>query len=842
MPWIVINKEGQFCVHKKDGNDSPVGDPLGCHETQADAQIQLEALYANEGRSFGSSVRSVNGNRVSGYLVRFTDENNRDLYGTYFTRNTEFFLETGYPIKGDRILMEHGFTKEFSVMPVGVFDFAEVRDAGLWVEGMLYDHEKYREYLQQLKNSGKIEIDDKEIGKKAKLAELAVRSLVETGKLGWSSGTLDKRFTVSEDGEIQKWPIIEGTMTVAPAEPDGTKLFSPTIKSALQELEQLLVSRDVVLVGSVKDEEAHADKRSKPKSDKRRNNVATKVKHLRFKVPKILRQLMPDNTEEEIAAVVQMVAQEMGETVSDEDVDAIVGEVEDTIAEEVAGGETEATMAFGEEDEEDPEEKKSKRSIRRQEIVLKSLAKASIRHFTKAEISKTTRRSSLVSRELETHRRSVPADNDSDLESFRHKPRISVGENLRYAHLSAMDMATYYMQMRALLPIPLRSQMCPVSNEFVRHMVNKMETEVKTIGFKDPRDSAAIRSTMPYRADEIDATTISGQGSDWIGTFQGTRLWEKVREQSEVFQTMSSRGMFMQEVPQGHGSVNIPLEGADPIAYSSPEATDLDATGRVEVTANIGFMGTSRATLTPGMIKIAAATSDELEEDSIIPVLPQMTTQMEAKAIETLEQSIINGDSVATANTNINLIDGTPGTGVSRPYYMVINGLRKYPLVTNTAASRSAGGALTIDDFRKTIGKFSSKVRNRLNELFFLIDSDTHNTALALPEIATEDVRRTNATIESGRLINIYGIDVFTSGFLVLNNSAGKTPAAGGTLGQILGIFPRYWAFGWKRQMETKTQEDILSGVVYVVTSMRFGMIVRGVDAAAITYNVGVNV
>lgn len=843
MPWIVTsNDNGAFCVYKKGADGNPTGDPLGCHGSQADAQIQVEALYANEGRSLGSSVRLVDGRKVSGYLVRFTDEDHRDLYGTYFSRNTEFFLDFGYPIKGERILMEHGFTKEFSVMPVGVFEFAEVRDAGLWVEGMLHDHEQYLAYLQQRKNSGKIDLDDKEIAKKAKLAELTVKSLVETGKLGWSSGTLDKRFDVSDEGEILRWPIIEGTMTVAPAEPDGTKVFSPAIRSALKELEELLEPRKAALEGSVKDEEAAADKRKKPKSDKRRTNVPLNLKSMRFKVPKILRQLLPENTEEEIAAVVQMVAQEMGETVADEDVEAIVGEVEDTIAEEVAGEEEKPTMAFGDEEEDDPEAKKNRRTIRRQEIVLKSIAKSAIRHFAKEEIDKSKRRSSLISRELESYRRTVPASTDDDLPSYSRKRRISVGENLRYAHLSGMDMANYYMQMRALLPVPMRNQMCPVSDDFVRHMSNKIEAEVQKIGFKDPRDSAAMRSIMPYKADEIDATTLTGQGADWVGVFQGTRLWEKVREESQVFQTMSSRGMFMQEIPQGHGSVPIPLEGSDPVAYSSPEATDLDATGRVEVTANVGFIGTSKATLTPGMIKIAAATSDELEEDSIIPILPQMTAQMEAKAIETLEQSLINGDSATSASTNINLIDGTPGTGISRPYYLVVNGLRKYPLVTNTAASRSAGGSLTIDDFRKTIGKMSSKVRNRLSELFFLIDSDTHNTALALPEIATDDVRRTNATIESGRLLNIYGIDVQTSGFLVLANNAGKVPAAGGTLGQIMLIFPRFWAFGWKRQMITKTQEDILSGVTYVVTSMRFGFLVRGVDAAAITYNVGVSV
>jgi hypothetical protein len=50
MPWKVFPREGKFCVYKIDADDQPVGDTLGCHDTEAEARVQQSALYAAEQR------------------------------------------------------------------------------------------------------------------------------------------------------------------------------------------------------------------------------------------------------------------------------------------------------------------------------------------------------------------------------------------------------------------------------------------------------------------------------------------------------------------------------------------------------------------------------------------------------------------------------------------------------------------------------------------------------------------------------------------------------------------------------------------------------------------------
>ncbi len=48
MPYMIVKKGDRWCVYKKDADDEPVGETLGCHDTEKEAQDQLAALYANE--------------------------------------------------------------------------------------------------------------------------------------------------------------------------------------------------------------------------------------------------------------------------------------------------------------------------------------------------------------------------------------------------------------------------------------------------------------------------------------------------------------------------------------------------------------------------------------------------------------------------------------------------------------------------------------------------------------------------------------------------------------------------------------------------------------------------
>lgn len=48
MPYKVFEESDEWCVYRVDANGEPVGETLGCHDSEAEAEEQVKALYANE--------------------------------------------------------------------------------------------------------------------------------------------------------------------------------------------------------------------------------------------------------------------------------------------------------------------------------------------------------------------------------------------------------------------------------------------------------------------------------------------------------------------------------------------------------------------------------------------------------------------------------------------------------------------------------------------------------------------------------------------------------------------------------------------------------------------------
>lgn len=133
--------------------------------------------------------------RIGGYLVVFGDENQTDLAGDWFTKNTYFGPLDGdgaealfhhtIPIKGYEAMRDHRFqpwkTKK--------------DDYGIFAETVLDMADNY---------------------------ERVVYGTVAANKEGLSSGSaphLVRRAGGKSAGEITHWPIVEGSITPCPCEP-----------------------------------------------------------------------------------------------------------------------------------------------------------------------------------------------------------------------------------------------------------------------------------------------------------------------------------------------------------------------------------------------------------------------------------------------------------------------------------------------------------------------------------------------------------------------------------------------------------------------------------------------
>lgn len=817
MPYELREQSGRYCVYKVGEND-----PLECYSKKEDALAYLGALEANvedakmkAQKRLGSAIKALETPmRVGGYLVRFTNQNDPDLYGEYFDKDTDFWIERGYPVKGERALLEHGLEDFAKVMPIGLIDMVQEDEFGLYVEAKLNDRKEYERMLRDMRTRKAIQLTDAEIVQKAELAERAIKAIVETGKIQWSSGALPQGVVVdSTTGHIESWPIIEGSLTFTPAEVDGTQIAP--IKSALEHLSEFLKAYPVTPAREGIDPiEQEADTQATPsrKSLKQGNNTM----ELLNQIMELLKQLAVSMGMEESAE---------GEAMASAVVDELKADVPS---------------------EDMPEEEMNK--------AASVLAEKAISIMT-AKIAKKQAAKNAAADVFAKHieRNAKPVDPFPSGGSRQGNPanqranyQISVSESLKYAHLSAEDMAMAWKMAVAATGLGVRGFQGRnatdfVSEEFYKTAMHKMVHQIESRPLARSHEHLEVKTAMPFKANELNASDITGQGLEWLGYAYDSQVWETARN-IQVYKTMMARGMIEKPVAQGEKGAYVPIESDDLTVYGGVEGNSVDSTGRPETVYKIQPQTTSTALVQPGTFRTATAYTFQLQEDSFVDMAQEANRKIRIALEENIERAFINADSDATANTNINKIDGTPtSTGLTKDYYLEFDGLRKSPLVTSTAYSRS-GTTLAVDDYRQTWALLGSNQAAHKENIFFLIDFSTFQATLDLLPVLTKDVAGDKNSLFTGELTDLWGIPVLMSGFMGLSNTAGKVSVTAGnnTKGQILAVYAPYWAFVFKRNLTIEMQRSPDSESFEFYGSMRFALKRRSASAAAITYNVTV--
>lgn len=434
------------------------------------------------------------------------------------------------------------------------------------------------------------------------------------------------------------------------------------------------------------------------------------------------------------------------------------------------------------------------------------------------------------------------------------------GELRKYDNLDAADLACALVVLQAAAHKHLGP---PPSNAAYKALAVKLAEDesaigdagrsaMKAVGIRLDGKNVAMDSVdwSAVKANEIDYTTLTSYGKEFVTTAYSQSVWEKIRLGNAIADRLPSI-----EFPPGTSQMVLPIEGADPTFYKVAEVTSDAATGglsKPSPTVQSSLVGTSNTTLSLAVLGARTRYSQEFQESSIIPAAPYIRQKMERAGREYFEHVLIDGDTAATASTNINKITGTPG---ARDAYLLFNGLRKIPLVTNTDNARS-GGSLSADDYRLTselLGPAGIYAMgpNR-NMVSYLVDPNTYNATRALDEVKTKDVF-TGATIENGWVTRLWGTEIIPTHMHYASNSYGayaykantsgkidQATQANNTTGSILAVRWDRWLLGWMRRMTVEIDKDIEAQTHIVVSTMRVGLIYFDTDASAITYNLTV--
>jgi len=417
----------------------------------------------------------------------------------------------------------------------------------------------------------------------------------------------------------------------------------------------------------------------------------------------------------------------------------------------------------------------------------------------------------------------------------------------RYDNLNAADTAFLIGTLKAH---SRRGGCNPPSEDAYRALAVKAEAEIKNEQYDPEMDlrpatkalhALSLKAGHEIKSDEIMQHDLSNYGDEWVGVYYSNQLWESIRTGTFAVQKLPKV-----EVPPGHDSIVIPLESTDPTFYKVSEAADITdtTTGLPDATVTASQMGTANKTLSLGKMGARVLFSGELNEDSLIPFVPQLRQQLQRAGAEQLEHVVIDGDTTTSASTNINDIAGTPaGTEA----FLLVDGFRVLPLIDNTANSRSAG-TLTEEDFLETVKLLGTAGKSAADiaRVGLICDPNTYWKALALSTVKTQDVWR-QATLEGGRLRQIWGYELLPSWQMHYKSADRKANTSGcidqdtttnNTTGAILAVRWDQWMFGWRRRMTMETQRIARADTTEIVCLMRFGLVYRDTEASAISYNV----
>lgn len=332
---------------------------------------------------------------------------------------------------------------------------------------------------------------------------------------------------------------------------------------------------------------------------------------------------------------------------------------------------------------------------------------------------------------------------------------------------------------------------------------------------------------MISRSEELKAavksmtSTGSGSGDEWVPTGMAAQLWEEWQEQTLI------RPLF-REINMPTNPYDIPANLSDPTVYKVAENAAPPASDE----------GTQKMTLTA--VKLAAKVNftEELVEDSIIPILPEVRSSIAQAMANAVDAVIVNGDTT-TGTANISYY-GSSITSTHR--YLVFDGLRHQGLVDNTACKADLG-ALAAADYQSLmslVGKYAT----RPSGCAFIEDIYTYLKCLAIDEFETVDKYGPSATIMNGELGKIYGIPIIITEELGKTDSSGyiNATAASNTVGSIVLVHKNSWLLGFKRQLDLELDRDADKDAYNLYARIRIALMDFGTSSSATHTATGYNV
>lgn len=304
------------------------------------------------------------------------------------------------------------------------------------------------------------------------------------------------------------------------------------------------------------------------------------------------------------------------------------------------------------------------------------------------------------------------------------------------------------------------------------------------------------------------------EGGDWVPTGLSPELVGEVTQMGMVEQLHPHIAMPTQPY-------ELPLQIGRLTAYLATQQTA--DTGQTAVTKSSGAGMTDKLTLTAVDLAVEVLTSKHLEEDSIVPILPFLRSEIVKSLARGVEEACINGDTTGThMDTDIEAAGATDRRTAWKGY-------RKHAL--ENGYSLDFGGAGNSFDFETLLKIRAKHGKYGINpaDLFWIMSLQGYFKSLSLkdsngnPIVTTIDKLGSRATAVTGVLGVLAGSEIAVSEFSRDDlDSSGVNGASGNTLSSVLSVQKSGFVFGDRRdariqllgEVYAEYQQDALLSVI----------------------------
>lgn len=313
-------------------------------------------------------------------------------------------------------------------------------------------------------------------------------------------------------------------------------------------------------------------------------------------------------------------------------------------------------------------------------------------------------------------------------------------------------------------------------------------------------------------------STGAGTGDEYVPTGMAATLWNDMFLASKVVNTIGVVPMPSDpfDIPLGWGAVTW-RKGTQNTATTASDAA------------------TAKSTLTSTEQLTEVDWSYDLDEDSIIAVLPTLRQELSRSGADAMDAFVLNADATNAATGNINLDDADPDDA---SYYLSSgqDGIRHLYIVDNTAQSTDINAVLDDAKLRAGIARLG-KYAGDVSRLVMVTDPKTYvNNMLGLTNVATLDKFGPAATVLTGELARYGGIPVIVSSQMPEAEDDGKvsTTAGNNDEGQIAIFHRDMWKVGFRRQLLIEIDRLIQKRQMVMVVSFRIAVAARGTRSTAV--------